>query len=79
MLKGNKGEWSEIYAFCYLLAREIISSVVLAELRLQKIQLLNYILTILSLGQRVEKQNSKIYRPCVQDVISEKVILSDKR
>ena len=51
----------------------------LAELRLQKIQLLNYILTILSLGQRVEKQNSKIYRPCVQDVISEKVILSDKR
>lgn len=24
MLKGNKGEWSEIYAFCYLLSQGIL-------------------------------------------------------
>ena len=24
MLKGNKGEWSEIYAFCYLLSKGIL-------------------------------------------------------
>ena len=24
MLKGNKGEWSELYAFCYLLSRKIL-------------------------------------------------------
>lgn len=26
MLKGNKGEWSEIYAFCYLLAKGVLRS-----------------------------------------------------
>ncbi len=62
------------YVYVLWLCNVIILNVVLVEHRRQKTPLLNYISTILFLGQKVEKRLSRIYKRFVANVIWEKVI-----